>query len=164
MNHKEFFSELSVTFLADAYHEYDEAEMRMEECSPPLMAPSVVERVRSKGYDLISVDDRLVPSDRSLEPLLKSESSVDHVANKVQRPVVDSFYGVWQLLNRRDSELNWTRFSHCNKFYPFTKGQLKHHDPDLFAVYTDLWTQIGAWRDDKKENPCLRLIRNCWPK
>lgn len=166
VNHKEFFSELSVTFLADAYHEYDEERMQMESCCPPLMAPTVVERVRgkSKEYSVFCVDEGSVHSDSSLAPLIAPEKSLDGVVSNENRPVVDSFLGVWQLLERRESELMRTKVPHCNKFYPFTKGQFKRHDPELYAVYADLWSQIEAWRDRENETCCLRLLRNCWPK
>lgn len=164
VNHKEFFSEISVTFLADAYHELDQGDKtQMEACSPPLMAPTVVERVRSKGYTVICVEEDSVRSDVSMTPLIGSKQPPDKVATKVRWPI-HSIRGVWELLSRRDSDVVQSRVSHCNKFYPFTKGQFEKHDPDLFAVYKDLWTQIAAWRDEAKEKPCLRLMRSCWPK
>lgn len=164
VNHKEFFSELSVTFLADAYHEFDAEETQMEKCCPPLMAPTVVERVRLKGYNVIRVEEGSVHSNGSLSPLIEPKQTLDkQVATKVRWPVTDSIRGVWQLLSRRDSDSMRAKIPHCNKFYPFTKGQLEKHDPDLFAVYTDLWTQIEAWHDEAGEKSCLRL-RSCWPK
>jgi hypothetical protein len=165
VNHKEFFSEMSVTFLADAYHELDHGEKtKLEACSPPLMAPTVVERVRSKGYTVIHLEEVSVRSDISLTPLLESKQSLDKVARRVQWPIMNSMRGVWQLLlSRRDSDVMQTKVSHCNKFYPFTKGQFKNHDPDLFAVYNDLWAQVATWNDEEKEKPCMRLC-SCWQK
>jgi hypothetical protein len=36
---------------------------------------------------------------------------------------------------------------HCNKFFPFTKGQLELYDPVLFGFMTDLWDEISVWND-----------------
>jgi len=164
VNHKEFFSEMSVTFLAGAYTDFDsEDKMRMERCSPPLMAPTVVERVQSKGYYVTLVAESTLHYNGASTPLIESEQYLDKVASKVQWPITNSIRGVWQLLSRRDSDLIRPRVPHCNKFYPFTKGQLEKHDPDLFAVYEELWEQIGEWKDEAKEKPCFRL-RSCWPK
>lgn len=154
---------MSVTFLADSYHDFDGADMQMEQCCPPLMAPSVVERVKSKGYSIMPADEGSVHSKEGIStPLLESERSIDSITSTSQWPVLDSFRGIFQLMKRRESELVRPRVPHCNKFYPFTRGQLEKHDPSLFAVYTDLWTQIGSWREEKNERKCLRL-RSCWP-
>ena len=42
---------------------------------------------------------------------------------------------------------NCANIYHCNKFYPFTRGQLKHHDPELFENLRDLWREISRWED-----------------
>ena len=42
---------------------------------------------------------------------------------------------------------NCANISHCNKFYPFTRGQLKHHDPELFEKLSNLWIEISMWED-----------------
>jgi hypothetical protein len=120
--------------------------------------------VRSKGYTVIHLEEVSVRSDISLTPLLESKQSLDKVARRVQWPIMNSMRGVWQLLlSRRDSDVMQTKVSHCNKFYPFTKGQFKNHDPDLFAVYNDLWAQVATWNDEEKEKPCMRLC-SCWQK
>jgi len=164
VNHKEFFAEISVTLLADAYHHLDlENNTRLEACSPPLMAPTVAERVRSKGYNIMRIDsDSVHASEHLLTPLTGSEQSLKRVATKIRWPIAGSIIQAWQRLSRRDSDVKAT-IPHCNKFYPFTKGQFEKHDPDLYAKFTDLWTQIGAWHDEATEKPCLRL-RSCWPK
>ena len=167
VNHKEFFSEISVTYLADAYHELDLKDNGcMEECCPPLMAPTVVQRVRSKGCTAMRVYEESIRSDGSLlTPLIESERSLNEVTAKVRWPVANTVrVGVLRLLSRRDSDSMRAKVPHCNKFYPFTKGQLEKHDPKLSATFTDLWTQIAAWHDEANENACMRLIRNCWPK
>jgi len=36
---------------------------------------------------------------------------------------------------------------HCNKFYPFTRGQLHHHDPVLCDAMGELWNEVALWED-----------------
>lgn len=51
--------------------------------------------------------------------------------------------------NFRDNAMsnNCATIRHCNKFYPFTKGQLKHHDRELFDKMRNLWREIALWED-----------------
>jgi hypothetical protein len=42
---------------------------------------------------------------------------------------------------------NCANTSHCNKFYPFTRGQLKRHDPELFEDLHNLWREVSMWDD-----------------
>lgn len=50
VNHKEFFAELSVAYLADCYRDLDgSAATVMLECSPPFISPAVIERIRQKA-------------------------------------------------------------------------------------------------------------------
>lgn len=161
VNHKEFFSEMSVTYLSNGYRELDEGDRkRMDSCSPPLMAPGVVQRMRSNQYRVLPIDGVAFPSDESRHPLVQSERSFDEEVTKVQshNPIT----GVLKLFSRRNSGPTKSRVTHCNKFYPFTKGQLKKHDPELYAVFENLWKQIASWQDEEDESPCGRF-RKCWP-
>ena len=36
---------------------------------------------------------------------------------------------------------------HCNKFFPFTHGQLKEFDPDTYQVFQHIWGIIACWED-----------------
>jgi len=39
-------------------------------------------------------------------------------------------------------------FPHCNKFYPFTRGQFLYHDPLLYQTFEKLWDGfINSWVD-----------------
>ncbi|KAL7530086.1 hypothetical protein ACHAWF_003239, partial [Thalassiosira exigua] len=50
INHKEFFAEISVAFLADFYHDVDGAGFAvMAKCSPPFVSPVVVERIQQQA-------------------------------------------------------------------------------------------------------------------
>ena len=42
---------------------------------------------------------------------------------------------------------NCSTIDHCNKFYPFTRGQLRHHDPDLLDAMIGLWNEVAEWED-----------------
>eukprot|EP00532_Pseudo-nitzschia_australis_P018205 CAMPEP_0168312080 /NCGR_PEP_ID=MMETSP0142_2-20121227/67712_1 /TAXON_ID=44445 /ORGANISM="Pseudo-nitzschia australis, Strain 10249 10 AB" /LENGTH=581 /DNA_ID=CAMNT_0008265027 /DNA_START=250 /DNA_END=1993 /DNA_ORIENTATION=+ len=42
---------------------------------------------------------------------------------------------------------NCSTIDHCNKFYPFTRGQLRHHDPDLLDAMIALWNEVAEWED-----------------
>jgi len=37
--------------------------------------------------------------------------------------------------------------SHCNKMYPFTRGQLRAYDPHVAIWIQHLWEQVENWRD-----------------
>ena len=50
---------------------------------------------------------------------------------------------------------------HCNKFYPFTSGQLLDHDPELYQRMALLWDTIAAWKDSEKD-ASLCCTRDCW--
>ena len=47
---------------------------------------------------------------------------------------------------------------HCNKFYPFTSGQLRHYDPELFDAIDGFWREIAAWEDPIEP----RCYFRCW--
>lgn len=139
VNHKEFFAEMSVSFLADAYEELNECcRDRLNECSPPLLAPHVVERVcaRTRYYPV------------------STEFSI-------QRSWTTTTTESWfRFLARKSSK---PPSMHCNKFYPFTKGQLRHLDPILYATMVHLWVEIANWVDDEDDNPCRKWGIVCLP-
>lgn len=52
INHKEFFAEISVAFLADCYHDVDgSGTTNMDKCSPPFIAPAVIERIQQHASE-----------------------------------------------------------------------------------------------------------------
>jgi len=57
-----------------------------------------------------------------------------------------SWSSLLQILNR-SSALT----SHCNKFFPFTRGQLEHYDLDTFLIFQKLWFDISEWDDPDSE-------------
>lgn len=108
---KEFFAEVSVAFLSIGYQHLDDANpCRILECSPPIIEPTVVQRIQQ--------------------------------ANIQPRPPG----WVAQVFDRPPHR------PHCNKFYPFTSGQLRHYDPATYQVMEELWKEIAEWQDPAKEN------------
>ena len=60
---------------------------------------------------------------------------------------------------------NWFRallprseLPHCNKFYPFTRGQLRHYDPHVFDTIDGFWREISQWEDTMESKRCF----GCW--
>mmetsp|Transcript_31877 Transcript_31877/g.52573 ORF Transcript_31877/g.52573 Transcript_31877/m.52573 type:complete len:365 (-) Transcript_31877:804-1898(-) len=51
---------------------------------------------------------------------------------------------------------------HCNKFYPFTRGQLECMDPQLCEILRKLWQEIENWQDDEGAD-CFGRQKRCWP-
>ena len=47
---------------------------------------------------------------------------------------------------------------HCNKFYPFTAGQFRNHDPELYQRMERLWESIASWKDEERRD------LSCWQK
>jgi hypothetical protein len=139
---KEFFAEMSVAFLCDGYHSLSKADHNiMEDCSPPLLHPVVTERVMiqhgitenpldNDGSDLHPTScwtlfrgiRRAKPKVRMVDPIF-SEAAMSRCCVNVQ---------------------------HCNKFYPFTRGQLRYYDPELLCGIRALWREISMWDDPRK--------------
>ena len=115
LNHKEFFTELSVAYLCDAYiHlETDNEKGCMMTCSPPFL----------NNFD---------------------EGKRNHSNNfKCFSPL------------RHEGK------SHCNKFFPFTRQQLRSHDPPTYSVLKDLWLMISS-RDDPEKSSFCNFFQSCW--
>ncbi|KAL3800541.1 hypothetical protein ACHAW5_002000 [Stephanodiscus triporus] len=49
LNHKEFFAEISVAFLADFYQDVGAGTTIMAKCSPPFVSPAIIERIRQQS-------------------------------------------------------------------------------------------------------------------
>lgn len=150
---KEFFAEMSVTFLCDGYHELDTANTSiMEECCPPLIEPNVTKQVLRKNR----IEDNPYKSTGngalwSVIPLWGTQS-VPRIR------IVDP---LWQeaAIGRGCRDV-----MHCNKFYPFTRGQLRHYDPVLFSALRDLWNEINMYDDPETEQPCCLKIARILPR
>mmetsp|Transcript_24812 Transcript_24812/g.58881 ORF Transcript_24812/g.58881 Transcript_24812/m.58881 type:complete len:87 (-) Transcript_24812:143-403(-) len=42
---------------------------------------------------------------------------------------------------------NCANVKHCNKFYPFTRGQLRFYDKELHDSMQSIWKTISSWDD-----------------
>ncbi|KAG7362875.1 hypothetical protein IV203_026235 [Nitzschia inconspicua] len=137
---KEFFAELSVAFLCQGYTHLNNKDCNsMEECCPPLLHPVVTERVmkqhgirdnpleddknvlESCGWSLLTGLRRPHPKVRMVDPIF-AEAAVSRCCVNVD---------------------------HCNKFYPFTRGQLQYYDSELFRGMHNVWREISLWDDPK---------------
>jgi len=154
INHKEFFSELSVAFWSRGYDSslkrrrriHDRQEKgkgnkqgdddmilnnNMELCSPPFMASNVLERREALGY--------------------KDDGGWHSLESSWMQGLQNILTG-----GRADG------YGHCNKFFPFTHGQLKEYDPVTFAALEQIWAEIADWEDPLSPTPvkckgCLSL-------
>lgn len=126
VNYKEFFAEISVSYLADSYHEVDGVGTTvMSKCSPPFVSPVVLERIKQRTEE------------EQAGKLMEGSAS----------QIMSSKY---QIMPKSDRVL-----PHCNKFFPFTKGQLRRFDPRVFKCFVKLWQSIESWVDTDK-NRCGR--------
>jgi hypothetical protein len=128
LDHKEFFAEMSVTYWSNGYRELDTAaNNNMSECSPPITEPTVLARL---GVDENTSDD----------------TKKDAESAGIFQP----FRTIALKFRRRKREL-----PHCNKFYPFTRGQLQHYDPVCFTDIERLWQAISLWEDPSSSCACF---------
>lgn len=148
VDQKEFFAEMSVTFLSNGYHKLSRAENTiMESCSPPLLQPDV--------------SDRVLKHNGIIDPLERTEESSCSFFLYYRRRPKPILKHVNPIFQERAISTSCRSIVHCNKFYPFTRGQLKHHDPDLFRAMQGLWREIACWKDaeaDAKSRCALPLI------
>eukprot|EP00980_Cylindrotheca_fusiformis_P011281 scaffold2597_cov116-Cylindrotheca_fusiformis.AAC.9 len=137
IDQKEFFAEMSVTFLSNSYHALSRADKTiMECCCPPLLQPAVSDRVlRRHGIK---------------DPLERHEESVCSFLyyRRHPTPILKHVNPIFQ---ESAISTNCRGVAHCNKFYPFTRGQLRYHDPDLFCAMQGLWREIARWKDPEAE-------------
>jgi hypothetical protein len=134
VDQKEFFAEMSVSFFSNGYHKLSKADKTiMESCSPPLLQPDVFVRVlRNYGIK---------------DPLERPEESICSFLLYSRRQPKPKLGHVDPIFQERAISTGCRAIVHCNKFYPFTRGQLKHNDPDLFRAMQELWREIACWED-----------------
>jgi hypothetical protein len=205
---KEFFAEMSVAFLSDAYHALDKGDCRyMVECCPPILEPSVLARVvhqphpavvvspyadSDDGHDGDDVNERRIHGDGSdscwtgffkecqklfemsdvgrrrllllpaVEPSSKevlgtnSENSDDKNTSERRRKRNVQSLMIDVPLQDAAIRQNCANVKHCNKFYPFTRGQLQHYDPGLYVGIQNIWRDIVMWDD-----PLAKPVKLC---
>jgi len=130
---KEFFAEMSVSYWCQGYAELDEMDKnQIMLCSPPFMEPNVLNRLRKNG----------VTGE-------KTNNAGDR-CNKEQQDSGTNCCLSWKRsFFSSKTKKNWP---HCNKFYPFTRGQLKRHDHDTYQTIDSLWKDIAKWNDPWNNN------------
>ncbi|MGK3748906.1 MAG: hypothetical protein ACI8RD_001198 [Bacillariaceae sp.] len=94
----------------------------------------------------------------ALQQRLRNDTNTDDYNNQLR--MVD-------LVFQEDAiSMNCINNYHCNKFYPFTRGQLQYYDPDLFCGIQKLWREIslldGPYASMRLKNRILRS-RFCPP-
>lgn len=179
VDRKEFFAEMSVTFLSNGYHTLDKADWNnMGSCTPPLLHPTVTDRVmRQHEHGIYSkqhstgkvVDNTMVISHTgSRESSASSETGraaplSSSSSPSCWMPLVQALFPNHDTLNKKIRMVdhmfqevamsrNCINVPHCNKFYPFTRGQLQHYDKDLFRGIQALWKEIAMWDDPNGNN------------
>ena len=143
---KEFFAEMSVTYWARGYSEFDGVDMssgmvRDGGCSPPIIEPRVLARLQESD-DVTEAD--------------LSDVNRCHVAQeKSRKSTLTSIFSplFYDPLTHNQK--------HCNKFYPFTSGQFQRHDPDTFKAMDRVWSQIADWVDPAAEEEACSFQRGC---
>eukprot|EP00934_Nitzschia_sp_Nitz4_P001562 Nitzschia sp. Nitz4//scaffold341_size29662//7475//8725//NITZ4_008037-RA/size29662-processed-gene-0.26-mRNA-1//-1//CDS//3329548543//1562//frame0 len=150
---KEFFAEMSVTYWSCGYNDLDTADnSSLESCSPPLLEPISMGRVLAK-YGIQTEPYLMGDSDQSKPSMWNSLLAKHRSLLSAPTPKLRMVNPNWQeaAVGRGCRDV-----PHCNKFYPFTRGQLHHHDPDLLLALHTLWNEISMF-DDPLQDPTF-----CW--
>ena len=154
---KEFFAEMSVAFLSRAYHSLNEKnKFVMEDCSPPLIEPNTTDRVLSAAAIATkeTEDGTVNDSDQRVcwFPYHDSQQQSFRQKNRLVDP----------LFQEAAIHRNCLDVQHCNKFYPFTQGQLKYHDESVFVSMKGLWQEIALWDDPYDDRVCFKSMKWFW--
>lgn len=152
VNHKEFFAEMSVTFLSSSYPELDDgfgngsnSYITMLSHCPPLQNHNVIGAVRKKYDD----NTKLTSQNASLMRLLQVSVDPHKPTQSHQQSLLSCFFPRLCCGGNSSSEIiEENRLPHCNKFFPFTRGQLKHYDRHLYDAIANLWKQIEFYEDE----------------
>lgn len=140
INYKEFFAELSVTYLSSGYDHGDNKMilddnfhlLSMNELSPPFESPEVLNRI-----------DQCCSSSNKNEKERENQNIISAFCNDLLI-----------ILRLQSWKINK---GHCNKFFPFTKKQLKSFDHDTFILIDQIWNEIKEWEDTFAYKPCWRI-------
>lgn len=168
VNHKEFFAEMSVTYLCNAYTDSDHSPPHdMDSCSPPLLAPSVVQRIQAKQ---LLTHAQTINNNHDDEECQYTHHLLVATA-ETDSATTTSFHKqgwfwligwLFDKLRPQHRRLSSQLPPHCNKFYPFTRGQLKAMDRDLYHDFEHIWeVQIAEWQDEQ-EVGCWSGWRRCF--
>ncbi|CAB9524751.1 Transmembrane amino acid transporter protein [Seminavis robusta] len=152
VDYKEFWSEMSVAYLSDTYHHLDKVggHAGMDACSPPFRHPVVLERVQKRQVQQDMEDDKGIPR-RQLVVAASAAETNEKMSwwERFLRRLRECF-----ISKDRRRRKGQHRCPPCNKFYPFTRGQLREHDKGSFLVISDLWRQVAQWEDPMDDRIC----------
>ena len=128
INHKEFFAELSVAFLAKGYQYLD-----------------VIDGNCMDDHQIIMDMNKLSPSFQSSEILERRQVAFlqqqNGEENQSKNALFMNFYSfVEKIIGNQERH-------HCNKFFPFTKRQLEAYDLETYQRLTEIWSFIRHWED-----------------
>jgi hypothetical protein len=141
---KEFFAEVSVAFLCHGYKDLSKKDSSsMVECNPPLLHPDVMDRVLKQH----GIQDQ--PLDNPVDDMSSFScwSLLQSIIWRRPRAKVRMADPIFAEAARSRCCAN---VDHCNKFYPFTRGQLQQYDPELFLGIRDVWQEIARWKKSKR--------------
>ena len=111
----------------------------------------------STGYDNVPSTSTSFSSDDAMAQL-----SPPFMAPNVISRLNPNVYSIHSSFRRRPTRPSSP--AHCNKFYPFTRNQLRAVDPHLYQVFDDLWRkEIAEWQDDDDtQEQRQRCCCCCW--
>ena len=128
INHKEFFAELSVAFLAKGYQHLDviggnhkvdhQIIMDMNKLSPPFVSSEILER----------------------QQIVLVQQNDDQNQQSKNRMLPKIYWIFDRLMGNHERH-------HCNKFFPFTKRQLEAYDLETYQRLIEIWYFIRTWED-----------------
>lgn len=142
VNCKEFFAEMSVTYWSRGYQDLDtQDETQVLVSSPPIMEDTVLERIRSQ-----------------MPERAKEANAMGAYWDQPTGAIHTWVHNLFSSKQRKHLL--------CNKFYPFTSGQLKHYDRATYEAMDQLWKEICQWKDphDEKVEACHGNLRACFKK
>uniref|UniRef100_A0A6U2PH21 Uncharacterized protein n=1 Tax=Leptocylindrus danicus TaxID=163516 RepID=A0A6U2PH21_9STRA len=187
VNHKEFFAEISVAYLCKSFQnlDYMSPAGEMIVVSPPFASPTALAALQMKHgiaatahlriHDPLDSDSDSCNDeyhnckngsvDFSGESHELTEEKQKYTGIRILEQMVLACFSKKQndesSANSNSSNTDSAPpLAHCNKFYPFTSGQLASFDPELFAGISHLWDLIAKWEDDESAEEDVRP-RDC---
>ena len=152
INHKEFFAEMSVSFLCKAYEDLsDELDIcaynPIVKVTPPISSPLVFALLQKKYGRHACIH---------LRPPESPETSDDEHDCNAESSYLQEYtlrkYLMMCFINKDDAPIcSREAKSFCNKFFPFTSNQLQRYDYQLYQDMASLWNTIGSWDDDYED-------------
>lgn len=191
LNHKEFFAEMSVAYLCKSFRNLDKISLAcdMIVASPPFASPTALAALQKKHgvaatahlriYDRLDSDSDYCDDEHdncnndSVSPRCESlgltetkqkYSGIRMLEQMVLACLIKKRHAVSVENTISSNTDGGPSLAHCNKFYPFTSGQLATSDPELFDGLSHLWNAISEWEDiestkeDNAPKDCIDVL------